>query len=144
MIRDELTQDEKILEVDRQIRRGGPVWCPWCRGVNLPNQPPCCKAFELCLEDRGEAQLASVISQRRAMERGEANAIVCPYCAQVNRAPEDGKPHHPSEWKRPYSSPFCCTLLEQAVVAIIERERTEACIRHAERVGEAVDKAARN
>lgn len=139
----EMTPDEQVIEVDRQIRAGGPVWCPWCRAMNVPGKLECCVAFRSCMEDRADAQLNSVIAQQKAIELGEANAIVCPYCAQVNVAPQNGS-RHPSEWKRPMQSPFCCDLLQSAVVAVIHRKRTEDYIRQAGKIGEAVDKAARN
>jgi len=144
MNHDVMTEADKVLEVDRQIRAGGPVWCPWCRCMNVPNKPQCCVAFQSCLDDRAAAQLESVIAQQKAIELGQADAIVCPYCTQVNRAPEPGEARHPSDWKRPLVSPFCCDLLQAAVVAVIQRKRTEDYIRHAGKIGEAVDKAARN
>lgn len=144
MIHSEMTEADKVIEVDRQIRAGGTVWCPYCRACNVPNTPTCCRALQTCIDDRAKAQLQSVIDQQRAIELGQANAIVCPYCAKVNVAPEPGEQRHRSEWKRPMVSPFCCTLLTAAVVAVIERKRTEDYIRHASKIGEAVDKAARN
>lgn len=144
MTHSEMSEDEKVLEVDRQVRAGGHVWCPWCRAMNMPNKPECCVAFRSCLEDRAEAQLQSVITQQLAIEIGQSDAIVCPYCTQVNFAPEGGRNRHPSEWKRPMQSPFCCDTLQSAIVAVIQRKRTEEYIRKAGQIGEAVDKAARN
>lgn len=139
-----MSEADKVIEVDRQIRAGGPVWCPWCRAMNVPNQTKCCVAFQSCLEDRAEAQLQSVIAQQKAIELGQANAIVCPYCSRINVAPEPGEQRHPSEWIRPMKSPFCCDLLTIAIIAVVERKKTEDHIRKAQQIGEAVDKAARN
>lgn len=140
----EMSEDEKVIEIDRQIRAGVPVWCPWCRAMNMTGKMECCVAFKSCLEDRANAQLQSVVDQQRLIEIGDSDAIVCPYCAQINMAPARGEKRHPSEWKRPMVSPFCCSLLQSAVVAVIERKRTEEYLRQAGKIGEAVDKAARN
>lgn len=144
MTHSEMTEADKVIEVDRQIRAGSTVWCPWCRSMNRLGKDECCVAFKSCLEDRAAAQVQSVVDQQNAIERGLANAIVCPYCTRTNVAPEPGTQRHPSEWIRPLISPFCCPDLERVAVAVFQRKKTEDAIRKAQMIGEAVDKAARN
>lgn len=142
MIHREMDQDEKVIEVDRQIRAGGHIWCPWCRAVNMPGKDRCCVAFSACVDDRAAAQIQSVVDQQAAIERGEANALVCPYCTTLNVV--TAEPLHQSEWIRPMRSPFCCDELQRVAIAVFQRKKNEEAIRRAEMIGEAVDKAARN
>lgn len=144
MTHSEMNESDKVIEVDRQIRAGSQVWCPWCRSINMPGKSACCVAFRSCLEDRAAAQVQSVVDQQRAIELGQANALVCPFCASLNVAPEPGTTRHQSEWKRPMISPFCCDQLMRVAIAVFQRKKTEQEIRKAQAIGEAVDKAARN
>ncbi len=139
-----MTEDDKYVEVCRQLRAGGAIFCPWCKAMNGPDMQPCCYPYRAALERRANEQLQLVIEQYKAVEIGMTDAIDCPYCGKCNRAPDHTRKRHPSEWIRPMQSPFCCDLMQMAAYAVIERKRTEDYMRHAQRIGESIDKAARN
>lgn len=120
-----MTEEDKFAELDRQLRlvetgESVGVFCPWCTKMATPDLDDCCPMFTEAKERRGREQFKSIVDQYTDCERGISNNIRCPYCLRHNyTAPET--PRHPSEWKRPNVSPFCCRLFELAAAAIVQR-----------------------
>lgn len=140
---EELTQSQKCEWIDDQIRDGGSVFCPWCSALNRAGEEdtPCCTAFSLAIRDRADRQIKDFANQYTAVEVGVSSSIRCPYCGMVNRAPA---PVDPSEWKRPFSNPFCCDLFCHALVAHLEVKRVQSLVHMADKIAEGMDKAGNN
>lgn len=119
------------------------MFCPWCHGMNNPGEEdnPCCAPFAFAIRDRAEALVRDFANQYTAVEVGASSSITCPYCKQVNRAPG---PRHPTDWKRPGVSPFCCALFEMALAAHLEVKRVNSLVHQADQIAESYDKAAKN
>ena len=154
-----MIQRDRLDEIDRQltlIERGGDpiIVCPWCsvitRGFN-PESPDCCFEFREARDKRGERQFATVKAEHRRFLKGEISCISCPYCGDTNYPPDastatsaSGVDQHPSEWKHPMVSPFCCELFVAAVRALAYGLAQERAAEKLNRIGEALERASRN
>jgi hypothetical protein len=143
MIHQEMSEAEKHQFLDDQIRKGGSVFCAWCHGINRPGEEsnPCCRPFALAVQERADNMVRSFANQYTAVEVGMSSSITCPMCLEVNRAPA---PEHPADWKRPGTSPFCCSYFEHALAAHLEVKRVNSLVHRADQIAEALDKAANN
>ena len=143
MTHSEMSEQDKALWIDEQIRKGGSVFCPWCSAINLigNEDDPCCTPFSFAIKDRGHRLVQEFANQYTAVEVGIASAITCPYCREVNRAPA---PQDPTEWKRPMVNPFCCDLFCMALAAHLEVKRVQSLVHRADQIAEQYDKAAKN
>lgn len=143
MTHDVMTEADKKVWLDGQIRKCGLVFCPWCSGINNPGDEatPCCRAFSLAIQDRADEMVRSFANQYTAIECGLSSSITCPYCRSVNRAPG---PVHPADWKRPMINPFCCDQFCHALAARLEVKRVNGLVRMADKIAERLDKAGAN
>lgn len=143
MTHEALNEAQKHDWLDDQIRKGGPVFCPWCSGMNRPGDEsnPCCRPFAFAVQERADNQVAKFANQYTAVEVGMSSSITCPWCLCVNRAPG---PEDPCDWKRPMVSPFCCSTFEHALAAHLEVKRVKSLVHRADQIAEAMDKAANN
>ena len=71
-----------------------------------------------------EARMRDISLQIAAIEKGQLDAIGCPYCGQINQRGET----------------FCCALLSFAVYAVLQRKTTEEQIRQADQIAEQISK----
>lgn len=71
-----------------------------------------------------EARIRDLSLQITAIEKGQLDAIGCPYCGQINERGET----------------LCCELLSMAVWAVLERQKTEALTRQADQIAEQISK----
>jgi hypothetical protein len=62
----------------------------------------------------GEQKLKNVEDQVVLMQRGKINAVMCPYCSGIWKAPDKQE------------TPVCCSTLAKAVEAILDRQDSEA------------------
>lgn len=145
MIRADLTEVEKQQDLEDQyvaLRRDPKkiVFCPWCSGINRapqegePPAPACCPQFAMGVELIGQKQLQSVIAQQKEILLGAKKTIHCPYCGFYNRPYS----RDPEAWSRPMVSPFCCTLLHDAALAIAQRMDLERLTEQKKRIEDAV------
>jgi hypothetical protein len=79
---------------------------------------------EMSESELEEARMRDVSLQIAAIERGELDAIGCPYCGQINQRGET----------------LCCPLLAGAVYAVLQRKDTEEKIRQADQIAEQISK----
>lgn len=143
MTHSEMTDQDRAVWIDEQIRKGGSVFCPWCSSINRIEDEgnPCCTPFRLAVKYRADAMVASFANQYTAVEVGASSSITCPYCRMVNRAPG---PTNPAEWKRPFQNPFCCDWFCMALAAHLEVKRVQGLVHQADKIAEGLYKAAKN
>lgn len=150
-----MTQNDRLEEINRQlvlIERGGDqiIVCPWCsvitRGFD-PESPDCCFGFRDARNKRGERQFEKLKADHRRFLKGEMTCISCPYCGDTNYPPTGTSAtgcDHPSGWKRPMVSIWCCDLFAQAVHALAYGLAQERVADKFNRIGEALERASRN
>lgn len=147
MATDTFTDADRIAELDRgmsQIELGlsDTITCPWCWRMSGKNEPDCCATFEFSRIERAKKQMADIVKQHQLVMKGLAGWISCPWCKRQNFpfSPDQ----HPSEWKRPTLSPFCCDPFQAAMQAIVQRMISDELIARKKRIEDGIDRAANN
>lgn len=79
---------------------------------------------EMSESELEESRLRDISLQIAAIEKGQLDAIGCPYCGQINQRGET----------------LCCELLSMAVWAVLERRKTEEQVRQADQIAEQISK----
>ena len=121
------------------------VWCNTCAKIFKQERPPFLSEFFYCdecaaeamaaaakrraIEEMSEAELEAarirdISLQIAAIEKGQLDAIGCPYCGQINQRGET----------------LCCELLSMAVWAVLEHKSLEEQKRQADQIAEQISK----
>lgn len=141
------TDVEKVQDLFAQYRKlqSDPkaiIFCPWCSKISKApehglEQQACCMVFAAEWADIGRRQLQSVERQMAAIRDGKMEVINCPYCGTgLKKWTADA-----TTWVHPNVSPFCCSLLHDAILAIAQRQELHRRIDISKRIEDAFAKA---
>lgn len=139
----ELTRDS---ELDRQMKavrtcETETIVCPWCGVFGNSESGDCCFDMEQGRERLAIEHLKSLERQFNGVRAGTRDSVQCPYCDGINRHENFESPAH---WKRPMVSPYCCSLMDAAAVAIGQKAIVQAQIDSLHRIQDGIAKASRN
>lgn len=145
MPHDTPSEHDKYLDLRRQyltLKDGGSIFCPWCLKGNKPGETACCGLFTEGVARVGKEQFFSVQTQFRKIREGGRKHINCPYCGTTINRPD--KEDHPADWVRPMVSFTCCTMLLNAITALVERETLDKLKAQKSRIEDKVVQVERN
>lgn len=135
----ESDRQEDLARQYANLTEDGVIFCPWCSKGNKPGMGTCCGFFAEGVAKIGQEKFQSVVAQLREVRLGGRRSIACPYCGAYNRYEEN-----PADWTRPMVSPFCCSMMYDAALAISQRIETARLVDQKKKIEDGLQKVGMN